>query len=351
MTRSPTVSVLMAAYNAAAFVGQAIDSVLAQTFADWELIVVDDGSTDATGEIVQSYAARDARIRYCRNESNLGLGLTRQRTLALARGVYAAVLDSDDVALPEWLSRRVGLLNTHRDVALASGTRIMIDENDRRLGISRDGFPPEVLQWQLLFGNPVNNSSCVYRVAEAQGLGGYRDYPYLEDWDLPARLSGIGRIAQENHTSVMYRVHPASISKATASKRALLEPIAAQIMAETVKRETGLTLARELAWLLFRGRRPFAVTKADCYRALDFVLLTLREYLKRIPSEHRAAVAAAAMHDAANVLRCGGWSLKQGWKALRAVVDRGGMGSLRWGTGGTKGALKLLLPYHTVRAA
>jgi hypothetical protein len=341
----------MAACNAGPYIGQAIESVLAQTFQAWELIVVDDGSTDDTAEMVRLYAARDARIRYHRNHTNLGLGPTRRRTLAAARGRYAAVLDADDVALPEWLDRRVRLLDADPDVVLASGSRIIVDQSNRRLGVSRDGSLPEVLQWQLLFGNPINNSSSVFGATEARSVGGYRDHPYLEDWSLFARLSGIGRIVQQQSPSVMYRVHSSNTSTAIGTNQALTAPISGRIIAETVERETGLTVPGELAWLLYRGRGPSPAGREECRRALDFLLLALHEYLKRVPGECHAPVAAAALHDAANVLRCGTWSLEQGWKALRAIVGRGGVRSLAWATGGTRGALKLLLPYPGLKAS
>ena len=334
----------MAAYNASPFVGQAIESVLTQTFEGWELVIVDDGSTDGTGEIAERYGAGDGRIRCYLNEGNLGIGPTRRRTLDLARGHYAAVLDADDVALPDWLAQRVCFLDAHHKVAAASGSRILVDESGRRLGVTREGAPPEVLQWQLLFGNPINNSSAVFRVAAARSVGGYRDYPYLEDWNLFARLSGNGRIVQSNDRHVMYRVHRLNASKAVGSDRALLEPISRQIMAETVKRETGLSVPEELAWLLFRGRMPFTACERECGEALDFLLLALGEFLKRVPAGSQGAVAMAALHDAAHVLRSGGWTLRQRWKALRSVVSRGGFRSLGSTTRGARAALKLLLP-------
>ena len=99
----PQVSVLTAAYNREQYIDQAIESLLGQTYQDWELIAVDDGSTNGTAFRLQAWAQKDPRIRLYRNEKNRGIGATRKAALDLARGVYAAVLDSDDVALPGWL--------------------------------------------------------------------------------------------------------------------------------------------------------------------------------------------------------------------------------------------------------
>jgi len=159
MPRAPRFSVLMAAYNAERYVAEAIESVLSQTFQDWELVIVDDGSTDRTGEIAESYAAKDPRVRLYRSPANTGLGAARQRTLELARGRHAAVLDADDVVLPDWLAVRARLLTTHGDLAFVSGSRLLIDGHGRRIGRTHEGAPPEVLRWRLLFGNPVRSSS------------------------------------------------------------------------------------------------------------------------------------------------------------------------------------------------
>ena len=160
---APRVSVLMAAYNAAGHLDAALGSVLAQVYADWELIAVDDGSVDETWTLLTAWAARDARIRVFRNECNQGLGPTRRRCLSLARGEYAAVMDSDDVALPSWLAQRVSLLDARRGVVLASGPLQVIGERDEGLGSRSGEGTPTVLKWRLLFGNPINHPSAVFR--------------------------------------------------------------------------------------------------------------------------------------------------------------------------------------------
>lgn len=102
------VSVIMPAYNAERFIKESIDSVLAQTYKNWELIIVDDCSTDNTESIVYSY--NDSRIRYMRNEKNLGAALTRNRAIKEARGRYIAFLDSDDLWMPEKLEKQIAFM-------------------------------------------------------------------------------------------------------------------------------------------------------------------------------------------------------------------------------------------------
>ena len=107
-----TVSVIMPAYNSSAYIEDSIDSVLAQTYPDWELIIVDDASTDNTQQLVTAY--QDERIRYYRNDTNRGVAISRNRGIELARGRYLAFLDSDDLWLPEKLTHQVAFMQKKR---------------------------------------------------------------------------------------------------------------------------------------------------------------------------------------------------------------------------------------------
>lgn len=117
----PTVSVIMPAYNAERFIEEAIRSVMAQTVTDWELLVLDDGSTDSTADIVTQLVAEDARIRYLPNEHNMGVARTRNRGFDLCNGKYVALIDSDDVWLPEKLEKQLALAeDTAADIIYCS---------------------------------------------------------------------------------------------------------------------------------------------------------------------------------------------------------------------------------------
>ena len=127
----PCVTVVMPAYNAERYIEIAIRSVMGQTFTDWELIVIDDGSKDATMEIVERLASEDGRITLLRNEANMGVAKTRNRGMARSRGQYVALLDSDDVWHPEKLEKQVALAKeTGADVVYCSYA--LVDENGRK---------------------------------------------------------------------------------------------------------------------------------------------------------------------------------------------------------------------------
>lgn len=128
---SVAVSVIMPAYNAGRYIETAIRSVMAQTFSDWELIVIDDGSKDITVEVAEQLAREDSRITLLRNETNMGVAKTRNRGLALAKGEYVALLDSDDVWYPQKLEKQVILAReTRADVVYCSYA--IVDENGKK---------------------------------------------------------------------------------------------------------------------------------------------------------------------------------------------------------------------------
>lgn len=130
------VSIIMPTYNCGRFIHESIRSVLAQTYKDWELIIVDDCSTDNTAEIVGQYT--DPRIRYMRNERNMGAALTRNRALREAKGRYIAFLDSDDLWLPEKLEKQIAFMEQN-GYAFTYHEYTEIDEDSKPLGVYVSG--------------------------------------------------------------------------------------------------------------------------------------------------------------------------------------------------------------------
>ena len=145
----PRVSVLMAAYNCAAYVGEAIDSVLAQTMTDLELILVDDGSTDQSPEIMKRYADQDARVVVYRQE-NQGIGGASNQALKLARAPYIAILDSDDAMMPERLAIQADYLDQHADIAAVGSQWFTMNTQGEIKGIDRQPSDPDSL-FTLMF--------------------------------------------------------------------------------------------------------------------------------------------------------------------------------------------------------
>ncbi|THD78845.1 MAG: glycosyltransferase family 2 protein [Phenylobacterium sp.] len=232
MTTAPLVSVIIPAFNAAAFVGRTLASLRAQTFADFEAIVVDDGSTDATAAIVREVAAADPRIRLIR-QANAGVAAARNRALAEARGRYVANLDADDLWRAQFLERTVDALEAAGEGAIFAFARsLWIDEHDRLPAQADMRLAPVIDYRELLTRNPVGNgSAALMRTSTVKAVGGYdpglvRDFGQTEDWQLMLQLSWCGAVIAVDEPLVLYRIVPQSNSHALErSARAAMEVI------------------------------------------------------------------------------------------------------------------------------
>lgn len=187
---TPAVTVLMAVYNGMPHLREAIDSVLGQTFTDFEFLIVDDASTDGSGECVASY--RDPRIRLLRNERNLGQTGSLNRGLETARGGYVARLDADDVCLASRLERQVNVLRARRDVAVLGTWMYDIDVGGARTAlVSRQWEDAGTyLAWLLLEICPLWHPTVMFRRDAVVEVGGYNEsFRIAQDYDLWIRLA------------------------------------------------------------------------------------------------------------------------------------------------------------------
>jgi glycosyltransferase involved in cell wall biosynthesis len=214
----PQVTVLICVYNGEDHLRESVDSILQQSFKDFELLIVDDGSQDTTADILHSYD--DSRIRVHRHPANLGVAKSRNIGLELAQGELIAIQDADDIALPIRLEQQVAFLNQHPDVGIL-GTRVQY--------INEQGYPLEVcgstlnkirlnhwvLLWGLFFGCTISHSTAMFRCAPAREVGGYGHYPYGEDYDLFCRMSPHTRLMNMSQVLGWYRLRPSGISHAT----------------------------------------------------------------------------------------------------------------------------------------
>lgn len=224
MTRAaPRVSVVMPIYNGAAYLAASIDSVLDQTLTDFELILVDDGSTDATAEIIARYAAQDPRVRPLA-KANSGIADTLNQGLAVATGDWVARLDSDDLMVPERLERQLAFVAANPDLIAAGSYYEIIDPAGRSHG-SRMPLPRtrDELDRFLAAREPLSflHPSMIYRRQAALDLGGYyRHAEPAEDVDLFARMLATGApILIQPEILLRYRVHSNAISARTATRQ------------------------------------------------------------------------------------------------------------------------------------
>lgn len=213
MDKNPRVSVLMPVYNGERYLREAIESILNQTYTDFEFIIIDDGSTDNTWQILQSYAANEPRIVLVRNETNIGLAGSLNKGLGLARGEYIARMDADDVSLPERLASQVAFLDEHPKVGVVGSSVQLIDADGSPTRIVRQPTMHGLILWFLCFHTAFAHPTVVFRKAVVEGVGGYDDAIVAnEDRDLWQRLSSVTRLANLPDVYLLYRRHPYTVS-------------------------------------------------------------------------------------------------------------------------------------------
>ena len=208
MPATPKVTVFIPVHNREDYICVAVNSILAQTFEDFELVVVDDGSSDRTVEVLKRYS--DRRLRVARNLENLGIPATRNHGLELARGDYIALLDSDDHAYPRRLERQVKYLDANPDIAqVGSWCSFMDSEGNMLDKVRRQPLKPDDIHAHLLFHCPVINRTVMARTAALRGLGYDTDFPRCQDYDMHCRLVTSGhQLANLPEILVCGREHP-----------------------------------------------------------------------------------------------------------------------------------------------
>jgi glycosyltransferase involved in cell wall biosynthesis len=205
----PSVSILMPVYNAEPYLSEAIQSMLNQTYADFELIILDDCSTDRSAEVVQTFS--DARIVYHRNEVNSGLANNLNTGLKLATGKYIARMDGDDISLPHRLQTQVDFLESHPDIDLCSCAMQMFGADNQLWIRDRD---PEQVKITMMFYSAVLHASSVFRrdVFEKNNLYYKQETFPAEDYDLWARAAFFCRMVNLPDVMYLYRMHRTQVT-------------------------------------------------------------------------------------------------------------------------------------------
>lgn len=213
MSNHPSVSVLMPVYNGERYVAQAVESILSQTYRDFEFIIIDDGSTDRSHPILQAYAQQDDRIRLI-SRPNQGLIKTLNEMLAIAQGEFLARMDADDLSMPDRFARQVEFLQREPEVVCVGGAFELMDPQGRTVMVAQMPTDHEAIQEKILKGHTVISHPCaMIRRTALQAIGGYDETMVtIEDLDMLLRLAEIGRLANLSEVVLKYRFHPNSVS-------------------------------------------------------------------------------------------------------------------------------------------
>lgn len=209
----PAVSVVMSVHNGQKYLRDAVESILNQTFRNFEFIIIDDGSTDNSKEILEEYAAKDSRIRFVSRE-NRGFTKSLNEGLALARGKYIARMDADDIAFPQRFENQVRFLEEHSETVVLGCNVELIDEDGDKLGLWTRPVTHQALEEAHLqgIGGSLVHPTVMLRAAAVQVTGGYREDLFTtQDFDLFLRLGEVGRLGNLPDVLLQYRMHLESV--------------------------------------------------------------------------------------------------------------------------------------------
>ena len=211
----PRVSVVMPVYNGERFVARAVRSVLASRFANLELLLLDDGSKDASARLATEAAAGDPRLRVVPLPHG-GIAAARNAGLRAARGELLANADADDVVLPDRIARQVAYLDAHPECVAVSARSLVVDVDEVPLRIAGRYFAHEDIDRWLLAGHggALGGESAMFRTEVARRIGGYADHLQStgEDHDLWLRMAEVGRLAVLPQVLTLYRLHGTNVS-------------------------------------------------------------------------------------------------------------------------------------------
>lgn len=275
---APKVSVVLPTYNGQRYLREALDGMLAQTLKDWELILVDDCSTDQTPEIARTYAASDSRIRVIRNTVNLRLPASLNVGFAAANGDYFTWTSDDNIQNPDALRRLSDELDRYPTVGVVYSNMTLINDAGAVIGVNRVREP-----WALTFENPVM-ASFMYRREVQSALGGYATDKFLvEDWDFWLRAAKRFEFKRIDEDLYRYRYHDGAL---TAKRARDIMHATLQIIDEH---------AHELPWWNRRTAALADARRASIYATLGNAPMAHR-FLARA-MRHPAAIRHMALSD------------------------------------------------------
>ena len=304
---TPSVSILMAAYNAEDYLAEAIDSLLSQTFFDFELVVVNDGSSDDSAKILESFANADRRVRCITNEKNLGFVASLNKGLLECRSQLVARADADDVFYPERLQTQldymnaypaVGVLGTGVEFINADGTR-----NPRRL----QDLPlsPEAVRLHSLLGCSLWHTTVVFRRQLVIEAGGYSKEMVggPEDYELWSRLAGSTKIANLSDVLCKVRLHSSSITANWENGFELFCSVARRLQEEFLQEKVESENCRSLVILCGSGGDLTRINLAGGIDLLNQILQVADETVNSAATAHfRRKAASTLLRNAATIV-------------------------------------------------
>lgn len=211
MNLIPKASVIIPAYNAEKYIAKSIESILNQTFTDFELIIIDDCSTDETYAIIIEYAKKDNRIVVLKNEKNLGIAGNRNKGISLAKGEYIVWQDADDISMPERISKQFNFMESHPEVGIVGGFLEFFEDKKGTTGVRKYSDNDQILRKNIFRFSPVAQPTAMIRKEILDQVGEYNlKYPPAEDIDMSFRIGEKSKFSNIQEVLLRYREHPSS---------------------------------------------------------------------------------------------------------------------------------------------
>ena len=217
---TPEISVIMSVYNGETYLEEAIESVIAQTFKNWELVIINDCSTDSTGEILAGFAARDSRIKVHTNEVNLKLPKSLNKAISLCCGKYIARMDADDICLPDRLEKQYRFMEENSDVSLSSCRFMTVKNGVYMSGGAGGRCDSKALRTMLLVANPILHPGVIAKAEVMKSFNYDTTLTCTEDLELWTRMAAADLKMQIlPECLLIYRLHDKQITSTTLERQ------------------------------------------------------------------------------------------------------------------------------------
>lgn len=307
--QTPKVSIVMPVFNGEKYLREAATSILNQTFTDIELVIINDGSTDNTESILDEIAV-DQRVRVLSNGKNIGLTLTRNKGLRKSKGEYVAMLDSDDIALPNRIEKQLAFLETNRDFALIGSSIDLINSSGKYIRTQHYPTPSAYIPSLLFFQNNFAQSAVMIRKSALPDQCYREEYPQGEDYDLWIRISGVHKTANINSVLVKYRMHDESVSnhKAAIHQSSVKSILTKQLQQIGIEPTTG-----EIQLHMQLGVLEVPKTKEAILAVESWLLKVSSANAKsrKYPSDLFNTIVSQKWYEVCQSSRLGSWSYKK----------------------------------------
>lgn len=276
----PVISVLMPVYNSEKYLAEAIESVLNQSYTNFEFLIFDDGSTDSSKDIIKEYSKKDSRIKSFFFKENQGYVIHLNQGLEIANGKYIARMDSDDICLPNRFKIQIEYLESHPEIWVLGSSSIIINDQGEEMGKSKRFNNPDELYFMSFFINPLSHPTVFFRKKEIKSIGGYNEKKQpSEDFDLWTRVLNKGKIANIEQPLLKYREHDSSIS---VKKRELQKKNSHQTLRDFWKRELNIFVDDDEILFLKQFHKGYDdLPKEKAYPLFNKILATISKFKKQ----------------------------------------------------------------------